>query len=484
MNSVSDLTVLQHTTILNVLEAINRNGRGICFVVDDSSRLEGVVTDGDIRRHLMQGRSLTLPVSSLMNTNFIYADYRTPESQIRKLFSPDLRLIPLVNDELQIIDVADAYQSHRVPVLAPYLGGNELEYVIECIESTWISSNGAFITKFEDSFAKYHGIPSALAVSSGTTALHLALKTLNIGPGDEVIIPNLTFAATANAVIYCGATPVLCDVDPTSWCIDVSILPNLVSQRTKAIIPVHLYGQSCDMEKILLIASKYNLLIVEDCAEALGTRYKDRAVGTFGDASIFSFFGNKTISTGEGGMILFKDMEHLRHAKVLRDHGMSPSKRYWHDYVGFNYRLTNLQAALGCAQMENLSEILRRKQFIHEYYSDHLKDCPGISQLPHVMPHTYHSNWLYTLILQNSVCVSRLRDQLLAKGIETRPVFYPLHVMPPYSEFRRSSALSTSIHLSNHGLSLPSAANLSVADLEYVTKSLCSLLTTIQEVDA
>ena len=276
-----------------------------------------------------------------------------------------------------------------------------------------------------------------MAVSNGTVALHLALVALGVGPGDEVIVPNLTFAASANAVIHAGASPVFCEIDPCTWCIDPNEVKRLVGPKTKAIMPVHLYGQPCDMDALQEICAENNLLMIEDAAEALGSEWKKHRVGTFGDAATFSFFGNKTISTGEGGMILFKDSHVASKAQILRDHGMSIERRYWHEIIGYNYRLTNMQAALGVAQMERLPQILKAKIRISEYYSNRLKTVEGISLLPSLNQDIVHSNWLYGIVLDDCLNRDLISCSLLEQGIETRPFFYPLSEMPPYEKFSR-----------------------------------------------
>ena len=249
-----------------------------------------------------------------------------------------------------------------IPLLEPSLNGNEMKYVSECINSGWVSSKGEFVRRFEEMFSLLNQDLHSVSASSGTSALHLALIALDIGKGDEVIVPNLTFAATVNAVLHSGAKPILVDVDDRSWNITVEKVKPLISKHTKAIIPVHLYGQPCDLIGLRRLADLNNLYLIEDCAEALGSSFDGNPVGTYGDASMFSFFGNKTITTGEGGMVIFKEKFLANKAKIFRDHGMNPDKKYWHDYIGYNYRLTNIQAALGLAQLEQLNSILEKKK--------------------------------------------------------------------------------------------------------------------------
>jgi perosamine synthetase len=350
--------------------------------------------------------------------------------------------------------------------MQPLLNGNELAYVSDCINTGWISSQGAYVRRFEKEFATYCGAEYAVAVSNGTVALHLALVALGIKEGDEVLVPDLTFAASINAIIYTGAIPVIVDVDKTTWTISLEDIEKNITSKTRAIMPVHLYGHPCRMDEIMDIAKKHNLLIIEDAAEAIGAKYKNKHVGVFGDASTFSFFGNKTITTGEGGMVFFKDKEAYEKAIVLRDHGMSKTKKYWHDYVGFNYRMTNLQAAIGCAQMERIDEFVNEKRKLAAFYNTLLSET-GLFTLPPQEPWALNGYWLYTAILNESSPISRdeLMQKLLKNGVETRAVFFPLHNMPPYQNYPTKSTFENSKFISEHGISLPSSVNITEEEL-------------------
>ena len=371
MNKHPTITVTQ--SVRECMTIIDRYAKRISFVLENEI-LVGVVTDGDVRRALLNGTKLEDPVESIMNKEFVSFTVGSDSRVIRERFSKRIRHIPLVNDIGSLVDVADPRGNFRISVLEPSMQGNELNYVSECIKTNWISSQGKFVSQFEKSFEDFHPKTYALSVSNGTVALHLAIIALGIEKGDEVIVPDLTFAASANAVIHAGATPVFCEVDPETWCIDPKEAEKLIGPKTKAIMPVHLYGHPCEMQKLQSICEKYKILMIEDCAEALGSEWNGQKAGTFGNAATFSFFGNKTISTGEGGMILFKDSEVAEKARILRDHGMSKNKRYWHDVVGYNYRLTNLQAAIGVAQMENFQKILEKKLRISQLYNLFLKE--------------------------------------------------------------------------------------------------------------
>lgn len=350
--------------------------------------------------------------------------------------------------------------SYKFPVYKPRFSGRERELVLDCIDSTWISSKGKYIAEFESAFAARVGVKHAIAVSNGTVALHLALEALGVGDGDEVIVPTLTYIASANAVRYCGADVVFADSEPELWQIDVEDVARRITPRTKAIMPVHLYGQACDMAALMELAKKHGLAVVEDCAEALGTRVGDRCVGGFGDISTFSFFGNKTITTGEGGMVVTNDGALAKLAMRLRGQGLAEGREYWHDVLGFNYRMTNICAAIGCAQLEILDDNLRRKRQIAEWYRQALEGSP-------VRVHaegegSTHSYWMVSVLI-DAPLRDGLRAHLRAAGIETRPLFFPVHQMDMYR--RAGEVFPVAEGLSGRGLNLPSYPELTEADV-------------------
>jgi len=354
----------------------------------------------------------------------------------------------------------------RIPIAEPLLDGNELKYLTECIKTSWISSQGKFIGEFENNFSKFCNRKYGVAVSNGTVALHLALAALGIKPGDEVIVPNLTFAATANCVLYMKAKPVLVDIESQTWNIDPVKIKEKITEKTKAIIPVHIYGHPCDIDPILEIAEKHNLFVVEDAAEAHGAEYKGKKVGSFGDISCFSFFGNKIITTGEGGMCITEDEKLDETMRILRDHGMSKQKKYWHDRLGFNYRMTNLQAAVGVAQLERADEFIKKKIWIAETYTKFLKDFRGITLAPK-MPWAKNVYWMYSILIEDEFGVSRddVINKLKEKEIETRPFFYPLSEMPFYND---GNEYPVSKEISRKGINLPSFVSITEEKIKYV----------------
>ena len=354
-----------------------------------------------------------------------------------------------------------------IPVAEPILNGNELEYVTDCIKSSWISSVGRYVERFEKEFSRYCGAKFGVSTSNGTTALHLALAALGIGKGDEVIMPNLTFVATANAAVYTGAKPVFVDSEKNTWNIDADKIEEKITDKTKAITPVHLYGHPCDMDKIMKIAKKHNLFVIEDCAEAHGAEYKGKKVSSFGDAGCFSFYGNKILTTGEGGMCVTNNERLAERMKFLKDHGMSKEKRYWHPEIGYNHRMTNIQAALGVAQLEKINEIIETKRKNAALYNSLLKDVKCIT-LPPEEEHAKNVYWMYSILIEEEFPITR--DELMIKlkenGVDSRPFFYPMSVMPPYKSDERFPIAE---ELAKKGINLPSSVKLEIEDIKKIT---------------
>ena len=362
---------------------------------------------------------------------------------------------------------------NMIPVAEPDLTGNELKYVSECIKSGWISSRGKFVKEFEDKFAKFCDSTYGVSVSNGTVALHLALVALGITKGDEVIIPDLTFAASANAVLHTGATPILVDVDKETWNIDINKIEGKISVKTKAIMPVHLYGFPCDMEKIMSIAKKHNLFVIEDCAEAHGAMFNNKKVGSFGDIACFSFYGNKIMTTGEGGICTTNNKELAQKMQMLKDHGMQPDNRYWHEVIGYNYRMTNIQAAIGLAQLERIEKMIQAKIKVYETYNKFLKDVKGITLAPLSNNQYKGVYWMYSILIEDNFGINRdeLMKKLQEKDIDTRRFFYPLHEMPPY-KINKEFPIST--ELSKKGINLPSSTNLSEEQIKFICETIKS----------
>jgi perosamine synthetase len=355
----------------------------------------------------------------------------------------------------------------------PDLAGNEERYVVDALRSSWISSTGKYIDRAEREFAAMCGSDTALGVCNGTVALHLAMLGLDVRPGDEVLVPSLTYIATANAVRYVGGEPVFVDVDPNTWCIDPQKLEASITRRTKGIIAVHLYGHPADMDAINHVAAVHGLWVVEDAAEAHGAKYKDRRAGNLAKLATFSFYGNKILTSGEGGAITLNDPSLALRLRTLRGQGMDPLRRYYFPVTGYNFRPTNVACAILCAQLERREEIFASRRRVFAAYRERLEGIPGIDFQP-VAEWAEVAPWLYCITVDTPK-YGRSRDDLMAilaqHGIETRPFFIPLHSLPPFREEsqRRREHLPVTDRLGRDGINLPTYARLSDADLDRVT---------------
>lgn len=357
----------------------------------------------------------------------------------------------------------------NIPVYQPSITELEKKYVNDCLDSSWVSSKGKYVNTFEKLFAKKTEVDYSTTVCNGTVALHLALLALGIGPGDEVIVPTFTYIASVNSIVYCGATPIFVDSLEETWQANPDDILNKISSKTKAIMVVHLYGQSCDMDRICKIAKKNNLFLIEDCAEGFGTYYKGKHVGSFGDISTYSFFGNKTITAGEGGMVVTNNETLHRRAVHLKGQGLAEHRQYWHDVVGYNYRMTNIACAIGLAQLERSDELISKKRRISEYYQNAFKDTH--IKTHNEQPNTIHSYWMNSVILEcNQEQRDKFREYLSGKGIDTRPLFYPVHTMPMYSHRYQSHKVAEDI--SRRGFNIPSYPDLTEEELKYICNTI------------
>ncbi len=363
-----------------------------------------------------------------------------------------------------------------IPVASPALIGREKEYVLDCLESTWISSNGKYIDFFERKFAEFCGTKYGVSCCNGTAALHLALLAFNVGPGDEIIVPTLTYVATANAVTYCGAKPIFVDSEPETWNIDPYKIEENITKNTKGIIVVHLYGHPVDMDPVLEIAHRHGLFIIEDAAEAHGAEYKGQRVGTIGDIGTFSFYGNKIITTGEGGMIVTDNEKLAKRIRLLRGQGMDPNKRYWFPIIGYNYRMTNIAAAIGLAQLENIDWHIKRRRENAKLYYKFLGNDLRVSMQPE-KEWAKNVYWMTSILLEDDCPLKR--DEMLKRlyyvGIETRPVFYPIHMLPMYCDSNKGNEFIVSERLSKNGLNLPSSSTLTHDDIIFICEKIREL---------
>ncbi len=367
-----------------------------------------------------------------------------------------------------------------IPVSQPVLSTHTRTYILDCLKTGWVSSGGSYINRFENNFAQYLGVKYGVTTTNGTTALHLALAALNIGKHDEVILPDLTIISCAFAILYTGATPVIVDVDPKLGNIDPAKIETKITKRTKAIMIVHLYGHPADMDPIMAIAKKYHVAVIEDAAEAHGAIYKGKRVGSIGDIGCFSFYANKIITTGEGGMIVTNNPKLATHARLLKDLAHTPKQRFLHEEIGYNYRMTNLQAALGVAELEQIEVYIEKKRAMAKTYNELLKDIPHL-ELPSEMPWAKSVYWMYALHVKKSSPLTKneLRRKLALLGVETRDFFVPLHEQPVLRNIKgllSNEKYSVSTDLSERGLYIPSGLALTKKQMVAVAHALHTAL--------
>lgn len=361
----------------------------------------------------------------------------------------------------------------QIPVCSPTIGDRESALVNQCIKDGWISGISPYVERFETAFAKYCGCQYGVACNSGTTALHLALACFGVKSGDEVIIPTFTMIATPNAITYTGARSILVDSELETWNIDVSKIESKITSRTKVIMPVHTYGHPADMDVIKELARKHDLKVIEDAAEAHGAEYRGRRTGGLGDVGCFSFYANKIITTGEGGMIVTNDKEIAEKAKWLRAHAFGRGgKHFYHEAVGFGYRFSGLQAAFGLAQLERIDEFVSNRRKNASLYNSLLSVLGSKISLPPEASETKNIYWMYSILVEDSFRISRreLMEKLATNGIESRTFFYPIHVQPIYSTQYVNERFPIADELSRKGINLPSSNSLTEEEVRYVCK--------------
>jgi len=366
-----------------------------------------------------------------------------------------------------------------IPVCEPLITEREIELVIDCLRTGWISSSGKYLEQFEKGWASYCGVRHGIAVSNGTTALQIAVRLLELKPGEEVIMPTFTIISCAQAILYCGGIPVFVDSDKRSWQMDTSQIESKITSKTRAIMVVHIYGHPANMEPIIEIAKKHKLYIIEDAAEAHGAEYKGRKCGSFGDISVFSFYANKLITTGEGGMVLTNNDEFAERARSLRNLCFKKERRFIHEELGYNFRLTNIQAALGVAQLERMEEIVERKRMIARRYTELLRDVSQI-ELPIEEPWAKNVYWVYGIVLkeESRINATQFAQKLKEVGVETRPFFIGMHEQPVFRKMGlfKDDSYPVAERLARQGLYLPSGLTIKDDEIEYVCKKIKEIL--------
>lgn len=363
-----------------------------------------------------------------------------------------------------------------IPVNEPLIGKEELKNITDCVKSGWISSKGSYIKNFEDKFAEFCGVKHAISTTSGTTALHLALACLDIKKGDEVIMPTFTMIATAYAVLYLGAKPVFIDSEERTWNMDVAKIEEEISSKTVVLMPVHIYGHPVDMDPVIGLSKKYDLYIIEDAAEAHGAEYKSKRCGSIGDIGCFSFYANKVITTGEGGMVVTDDKKISEKANLLKDLSHSPGQRFLHTALAYNYRMTNMQAAIGLAQTEKANMLIEKKRHIARLYHDNLKGIEGL-KLPSEEKWAKSVYWMYSILVEDGFGLAKdeFKAELLKEGIETRSFFIPMHKQPVIKKMglaNKKKKYPVSDYISEHGLYLPTGLALKDSDVAFVCEKI------------
>jgi perosamine synthetase len=385
------------------------------------------------------------------------------------------RLVPAAEPRLAPCP-AGPRRGATYPVAETHLAGNERRYLAECIDTNWISSRGPFVTRFERAFAREAGCEHAVACANGTVALHLAVAALGLGAGDEVIVPAFTMIATANAVRYTGAEVVLVDAEPVHGNIDPDRVAAAITPRTRAIIAVHIYGHPADMRRLGAIAARHGLALIEDAAEAHGAELDGARVGGLGRAGTFSFYANKIVTSGEGGMVTTNDAALERVLRRLRDHAFDPARHFWHEFLGFNYRMTNLQAAVGLAQTERLDAIVAARRRLRGLYEARLGGIPGLA-LPGEDLGARSVFWMYAIRVGAAFGMSRdeLRRRLAERGVETRSFFVPIHAQPIYFERFRGQRFPVAEALCQDGLYLPTSEALAERDVDWISAEIAEI---------
>lgn len=370
----------------------------------------------------------------------------------------------------------------RISVSGPWITDKEVEYVADAARNAWYANANVYNARFEAAFAQYIGTRFAVALPSCTSAIHLSLLSLGIGPGDEVVVPDATWIATSAPITYVGATPVFADVDEKTWCLSAESFEQCITPRTKAVIPVDLYGGLPDMDAIRDIAQRRNIAIVEDAAEALGATFRGRRAGSFGDTGVFSFHGSKTLTTGEGGMLVTDREDLWKRIQFLRDHGRSPGDRmFYNTEVAWKYKMSSLQAALGLAQLERVDELVARKREIFRWYADRLRDTPEFT-LNHEPSGVHNVFWMVTVIVDSALGLAKedVMQSLLERGIDTRPFFHPLSSLPAYRDCPSTKQAQQRNHVSyrigRSGINLPSGFNMTEALVDRVVNDLRSIV--------
>ncbi len=465
-------------TVREVMSRLDKSGLRFGLVIDENKKLLGLITDGDIRSNLLAGKDLNAPVRDVMTSHPVTASEGTPASELLEIMlKKSIYEIPIIDKEGKVLDVVLFSELKSIPLSMPDITYKEVQ-IINLVLGTPFLSNGPKIREFEEKMANFIGTKYAVAVNSGTSGLHLCIKSLDIKDGDEVITTPFSFIASANCILFERAKPVFVDIDKNTLCMDPSMIEGKITKKTKAILPVHVFGHPCQMDKIQEIAKKYNLAVIEDACEALGTEYKDRKVGTFGEAAVFSFYPNKPITTSEGGLIVTNNKKIADLCQSMRNQGRGKGNSWLsHERLGYNYRMGELNAALGVIQMERLEEILAKREKVANLYNERLKELKGI-KVPYVAPGAKISWFVYVIRLDEKRFSREDRDQIIhlleTKGINCRDYFPSIHLQKFYRESfgYKPGDFPITEKISDLTIALPFYNNLSVSEIDYICESL------------
>ncbi len=475
---IESLTLKKENTIKDAMETISKTGLRIVFVAQEDKKLLGLVTDGNIRRALLAGKGFDTKLEEIMVRNPVTAREGTPADELlSKMIEKSIQEIPIVNDQGVLLNIALLSELKTIPLSSPDITNKEVEVITQVLSSPTLSI-GPKVEEFEKKIAAFVGVKYAVAVNSGTSGLHLCIRALDIKDGDEVITSPFSFIASANCMLFERAKPVFSDINEKTLCLDPDKIEEKITPRTKAILPVHIFGHSCDMDKIMAIAKKHNLAVIEDACEALGTEYKGQKVGSFGNCGVFAFYPNKQITTAEGGMVVTNDEKIAKLCRSMRNQGRDEGNAWLsHSRLGYNYRMSELSAALGSVQMDRIGEILKKRDEVAETYNKKLAAIGGVS-IPYVDKDVKMSWFVYIIQLDKNKFSRDDRDRVILelrrRGVSCRDYFPPIHLEPFYVEMFGYKAGDYPVTEKVAGLTiaLPFYNNLAEKEIDFVCKKL------------
>jgi dTDP-4-amino-4,6-dideoxygalactose transaminase len=487
IENIKEVTVRREATLREALSILDRTGAGMLLLVGEADAFERTVTDGDLRRLILAGASLEDTLASLKQIDSLVISVNASKRDALNLMNRHaINHLPVVDEARRVVDLLDRKViDEQILLSTPHMGNAELEFVEEAFRTNWIAPLGPNVDAFEQELAEFVGSKHAAALSSGTAAIHLALRLLGVSRGDKVFCSTLTFAASANPIVYEGAEPVFIDSDDVSWNMSpVALTRAFESARKagrmpKAVVVVNLYGQSADMDSLLDICDSYGVPIVEDAAESLGARYKGRASGTFGKLGVYSFNGNKIITTSGGGMLLSDDESLINKARFLATQARDPALHYQHSEIGYNYRMSNILAGVGRGQLKVLEERVDARRRIYDAYRDAFKDMPQIKWMPEP-EWSYSTHWLTacTIEPQWGISSTDLIQRLAGELIEARPIWKPMHLQPVFAQYEyfNDGTASVSDRLFQQGVCLPSGSNITEAQIDRIVNTIRKIL--------